>query len=60
MRWWSEELSTNQYDGIIGLSQGAAMTALLISMVGLIHGIRRVLGMVANKISLLYSSIILR
>ena len=34
MKWWSDELSQNQYDGIIGLSQGSAMTALLISMVG--------------------------
>jgi len=33
VQWWSEELSKNQYDGIIGLSQGAAMTALLLSMV---------------------------
>lgn len=33
VRWWADELSKNQYDGIIGLSQGAAMTALLISMV---------------------------
>jgi hypothetical protein len=33
VKWWSEELSKNQYDGIIGLSQGAAMTALLVSMV---------------------------
>jgi hypothetical protein len=33
--WWSEELSKNQYDGIIGLSQGAAMAALLVSMVSL-------------------------
>jgi hypothetical protein len=33
--WWSGELSQNQYDGIIGLSQGAAMTALLISMVSI-------------------------
>jgi len=32
VKWWSEELSQNQYDGIIGLSQGSAMTALLISM----------------------------
>ena len=35
VRWWSAELSKNQYDGIIGLSQGAAMTALLVSMVSL-------------------------
>jgi len=33
VNWWSNELSKNQYDGIIGLSQGAAMGALLISMV---------------------------
>ncbi|KAJ7275047.1 serine hydrolase FSH [Mycena rebaudengoi] len=32
VRWWSEELSARQYDGIIGLSQGSAMAALLISM----------------------------
>jgi len=32
VKWWTDELSKNQYDGIIGLSQGAAMTALLISM----------------------------
>jgi len=32
VNWWSNELSKNQYDGIIGLSQGAAMGALLISM----------------------------
>jgi len=32
VRWWSEELSKNQYDGIIGLSQGSAMTGLLLSM----------------------------
>jgi len=32
VRWWSDELSKNQYDGIIGLSQGSAMTALLLSM----------------------------
>jgi len=33
VRWWSDELSKNQYDGVIGLSQGAAMAALLLSMV---------------------------
>jgi hypothetical protein len=33
VKWWSDELEKNQYDGIIGLSQGAAMTALLVSMV---------------------------
>jgi len=32
VEWWSQELSNNRYDGIIGLSQGSAMTALLISM----------------------------
>ncbi|OCK98592.1 uncharacterized protein K441DRAFT_693377 [Cenococcum geophilum 1.58] len=32
VKWWSEELSKNRYDGIIGLSQGAAMAGLLISM----------------------------
>jgi len=32
VKWWTDELSKNQYDGIIGLSQGAAMTALLVSM----------------------------
>jgi len=32
VKWWSDELSKNQYDGVIGLSQGSAMTALLLSM----------------------------
>jgi len=32
VNWWSNELSTNQYDGIIALSQGSAMTGLLLSM----------------------------
>ncbi|KZO92283.1 hypothetical protein CALVIDRAFT_530257 [Calocera viscosa TUFC12733] len=32
VRWWSEHLSEHPYDGIIGLSQGSAMTALLLSM----------------------------
>ncbi|KAE8446538.1 hypothetical protein EG329_011870 [Mollisiaceae sp. DMI_Dod_QoI] len=32
VKWWSDLLSKNTYDGIIGLSQGAAMTALLLSM----------------------------
>lgn len=32
VKWWSEELSKNEYDGVIGLSQGSAMTALLLSM----------------------------
>jgi hypothetical protein len=36
VKWWSEELSNTQYDGIIGLSQGAAMVALLVSMVSTI------------------------
>ena len=35
VNWWSNELSTNQYDGIIGLSQGSAMTGLLLSMVSI-------------------------
>ena len=43
VKWWSEELSKNQYDGIIGLSQGAAMAGLLISMVSLIPGTYSVL-----------------
>jgi hypothetical protein len=33
VKYWSEELSNNCYDGIIGLSQGAAMAALLVCMV---------------------------
>jgi len=33
IKWWSEELSKNQYDGVIGLSQGSAMTGLLLSMI---------------------------
>ncbi|KAJ7136055.1 serine hydrolase FSH [Mycena epipterygia] len=32
VKWWSDELSTHQYDGVIGLSQGSAMAALLLSM----------------------------
>ncbi|KAJ7770547.1 serine hydrolase FSH [Mycena metata] len=32
VKWWSDELSERQYDGIIGLSQGSAMTGLLLSM----------------------------
>ncbi|KAJ7128057.1 serine hydrolase FSH [Mycena filopes] len=32
VKWWSGELSERQYDGIIGLSQGSAMTGLLLSM----------------------------
>jgi len=32
VKWWSDELSKNGYDGVIGLSQGSAMTALLLSM----------------------------
>ena len=31
MKWWSNELSKNEYDGVIGLSQGSAMTDLLLS-----------------------------
>ncbi|KAJ6486895.1 serine hydrolase FSH [Mycena sanguinolenta] len=33
VKWWSDELSEHQYDGVIGLSQGSAMAALLLSMV---------------------------
>ncbi len=33
VEYFSALLSAKQYDGIIGLSQGAAMTALLVSMV---------------------------
>ncbi|KAJ7145370.1 serine hydrolase FSH [Mycena crocata] len=32
VKWWSDELSVQQYDGIIGLSQGSAMAWLLLSM----------------------------
>ncbi|KAJ7484716.1 serine hydrolase FSH [Mycena latifolia] len=32
VQWWSAELSSRQYDGVIGLSQGSAMAALLLSM----------------------------
>ncbi|KAJ6631157.1 serine hydrolase FSH [Mycena sp. CBHHK59/15] len=32
VKWWSTELSTRQYDGVIGLSQGSAMAGLLVSM----------------------------
>jgi len=32
VKWWSDHLSQNSYDGIIGLSQGSAMTALLLGM----------------------------
>ncbi|KAJ7595730.1 serine hydrolase FSH [Mycena floridula] len=32
LRYWSDELSRKQYDGIIGLSQGAAKAAVLITM----------------------------
>ncbi|KAJ7695503.1 serine hydrolase-domain-containing protein [Mycena rosella] len=32
VKWWSAELSVRQYDGVIGLSQGSAMAALLLSM----------------------------
>ena len=44
VKWWSGELSKNQYDGIIGLSQGAAMAGLLLSMVSLTPGMYSVLG----------------
>ena len=37
VKYWSEELSKNSYDGIIGLSQGSAMTALLLSMASVPH-----------------------
>ncbi|KAJ7637099.1 serine hydrolase FSH [Roridomyces roridus] len=33
VKWWSDELSARKYDGIIGLSQGSAMSALLVSMI---------------------------
>ena len=33
VEYWSETLSKNRYDGIIGLSQGSAMAAVLITMV---------------------------
>ncbi|KAJ7336349.1 serine hydrolase FSH [Mycena albidolilacea] len=33
VKWWSKELSERHYDGIIGLSQGSAMAALLLSMI---------------------------
>jgi hypothetical protein len=36
VKWWSAELSERHYDGIIGLSQGSAMTALLLSMVSML------------------------
>jgi hypothetical protein len=36
VKWWSKELSERQYDGIIGLSQGSAMAALLLSMVSML------------------------
>ncbi|KAK7046691.1 FSH1 domain-containing protein [Favolaschia claudopus] len=32
VEWWSKELSEHEYDGVIGLSQGSAMAALLLSM----------------------------
>jgi hypothetical protein len=37
VEWWKEHLSHNSYDGVIGLSQGSAMTSILISMVCLKH-----------------------
>jgi hypothetical protein len=49
VQWWSDELSKNQYDGIIGLSQGSAMTALLISMVSIAHPLKsRCFGLVVD------------
>jgi len=33
VKWWSDLLSKKQYDGVIGLSQGSAMAALLVAMV---------------------------
>lgn len=33
VRYWSEVLSKKQYDGIIGLSQGSAMAAVLVTMI---------------------------
>lgn len=32
VKWWNRHLFENTYDGIIGLSQGSAMTALLLSL----------------------------
>lgn len=50
VKWWSNQLSKNQYDGIIGLSQGAAMGALLISMVNTdFLSIELFLGYVADR-----------
>lgn len=37
IEFWSDLLSQSQYDGIIGISQGAAMAALLLAMVSLIE-----------------------
>jgi hypothetical protein len=33
VKYWSQLLSEKQFDGIVGLSQGSAMTAILITMV---------------------------
>lgn len=33
VRWWSDHFARNRYDGVIGLSQGAAMIGLLVSVV---------------------------
>ena len=33
VNFWNDLFSKNQYDGVIGLSQGGAMTGLLVSMV---------------------------
>jgi hypothetical protein len=60
VKWWSDELSKNQYDGIIGLSQGAAMGALLISMVSTVRSFITACGYVVDgnhDASLVYSSI---
>ena len=36
VNFWNDLFSKNQYDGIIGLSQGGAMTGLLVSMVSFV------------------------
>ena len=33
VNFWNDLFSKNQYDGVIGLSQGGAMAGLLVSMV---------------------------
>jgi hypothetical protein len=50
VKWWSKELSERHYDGIIGLSQGSAMAALLLSMVSML------LSLVVNQDSLIRRS----